>query len=147
MNNKELKNIIKSVIKECLYENVDHPIVIKKIKSFITDNGNFSVYDISNDIRDRGDMFTVFEDKNGWIVRNAFVPIELQRKGIATQFYIEMNKKSKQKTGKNLRSTQPRTLVTGENVHELSKDGIALWDSFVSKGLATKISDKNYIFK
>ena len=58
-----------------------------------------------------------------------------------------MNIKSKKKTGKNLRSTQPRVLNNGEVVHELSKEGIALWDSFVSKGLAVKLGDKNYVFK
>jgi hypothetical protein len=37
-------------------------------------------------------------------------------------------------------------LSNGETVHELSKDGIALWDSFVEKGLAKKLGEKNYIF-
>lgn len=121
-------------------------LVVKKIKSFKTNEGKFSIYDVSDDIRGRANMFTVFEDKNGWIVRNAFVPDELQRKGIASKFYIEMNQKSKQKTGKNLRSTQPRILFNGEIIHELSKYGVLLWDSFVNNGLAKKISEKNYIF-
>ena len=58
-----------------------------------------------------------------------------------------MNKESLKKTNHPLRSTQPRELSTGEIIHELSKDGIILWDSLVDKGLAEKISYKNYIFK
>lgn len=136
----ELRKIIKSNIYKYLNESYinESDLKIKKIKSFKTDEGNFSIYDFSDDIRGRANMFTVFEDSNGWIVRNAFVPNELQRKGLATKFYIDMNEKSKQKTGKNLRSTQPRKLSNGEIVHELSKDGIALWDNFVDKGLAKK---------
>lgn len=143
----ELREFITTTIREYLNEQVGdkHGLTLKKIKTFKTCEGKFSVYDISNDIRGRADMFTVFEDKNGWIVRNAFVPDELQRKGIATKFYIEMNEKSKQKTGIPLRSTQQRILSNGKIVHELSKDGISLWDSFVNKGLARKISEKNYI--
>ena len=144
----KLRKFIATTIREYLNEQIRNEtnLVMKKIKSFKTDEGKFSIYDVSEDIRGRANMFTVFEDKNGWIVRNAFVPDELQRKGIATKFYIEMNQKSKQKTGKNLRSTQPRMLSNGEIVHELSNDGISLWDSFVNKGLAKKISEKNYIF-
>lgn len=144
----KLRKSIATTIYEYLNEKMgkETDLVIKKIKSFKTDEGQFSIYDILDDIRGRVNIFTVFEDKNGWIVRNAFVPYESQRKGIATKFYIEMNQKSKQKTGKNLRSTQPRMLSNGEIVHELSRDGISLWDSFVNKGLAKKISEKNYIF-
>jgi hypothetical protein len=131
-------------IKEAVEKDGD--LSLKKIKSFKTSEGKFSIYDISDDVRGRANMFTVIEDKNGWIVRNAIVPDELRRKGIATRFYIEMNERSKQKTGKKLRSSQPRKLFTGEIVHELSKDSVALWDSFVKRGLAKKIGEKNYVF-
>ena len=41
----------------------------KKIKSFKTDEGNFSVYDTDKSGGvGRNAMFTVLEDKNGWIV-------------------------------------------------------------------------------
>ena len=92
------------------------------------------------------DMFTVLEDKNGWIVRNAIIPEELQQKGISTKFYLEMNKMSLKKTGKPLRSTQARILNNGKKVHELSDLGEKLWDSLVKKGYAKKISKKNYVF-
>lgn len=118
---------------------------IIKIKSFKTDEGEFDIYDINKD-RNRGYMFTVLKSKDGYIVRSAHVPSELQRKGIATEFYKKINEESKRKTNKPLRSTQPRTLIDGEVVHELSNDAIALWDSFVQKGLAKKLGDKNYIF-
>ena len=119
---------------------------VEKNKSFKTDEGKFSVYDIEKDVRNRADMFTVKEDKNGWIVRNVLIPENLQRKGLATEFYKRMNAESIKKTGKPLRSTRPRKLSTGEIVHELSEDGIKLWDSFVTKGLATKESEKMYSF-
>ncbi len=145
----EIRKYIATSLRKYLVEglNGNSNIVIKKIKAFKTDEGHFSSYDIANDIYGRATMFTVFEDTNGWIVRNAMVPDELQRKGIATDFYIKMNEKSKQKTGNPLKSTQPRKLSTGEVVHELSSNGIALWDSFVKQGLAVKLGNKNYVFK
>jgi len=120
---------------------------IKKQKSFVTNEGKFSIYDSEKDVRTRVNMFTVFEDKKGWIVRNSFVPVEQQKQGIATEFYKRMNVESIKKTGKPLRSTQQRILSSGEVVHELSKDGVSLWDSFVKKGYAEKLGDKNYVFK
>lgn len=119
---------------------------LKKIKSFKTDEGKFSVYDFDSDHR-RADMFTVFESKDGWIVRNALVPDDLQKQGIATDFYVWMNQESLKKTKKPLRSTLPRRLTSGEEVHELSNDGQRLWDSLVRKGLATKIGEKLYVMK
>lgn len=119
-----------------------------KVKTFTTDEGKFSIYDTEKSgARGRVDMFTVKEDNGGWIIRNAFVPDNLQRQGIATSFYKMMNNESLKKTKKPLRSTQPRVLSSGETVHELSKDGIAFWDSLVEKGYADKIGDKNYKFK
>jgi predicted transcriptional regulator len=117
-----------------------------KIKSFKTDEGNFSVYDIDKEHVGRADMFTVLEDKNGWIVRNALIPDEIQNKGIATKFYQKMNAESIKETGNPLRSTQERTLITGEKVHEISQEGIKLWESLVKKGFAEKLGDKNYQF-
>ncbi len=118
---------------------------VKRIKRFKSDDGFFSVYDIDT-THNRADMFTVLEDRKGWIVRNALVPDNMQKQGIATNFYIKMNNLSMKKTGYPLRSTQPRKLLSGQIVHELSIDGIRLWDSLVRKGLAVKLSDKNYKF-
>ncbi len=118
----------------------------RKTKSFKTDEGKFSVHDIEKDAP-RADMFTVHESPEGWVVRNALLPESMRRQGVATDFYKKMNAASIAATGKPLRSTQPRTLGTGEVVHELSSDGIALWDSFVVKGLAEKLGEKNYVFK
>lgn len=120
---------------------------LMKVRDFSTSEGKFSVYDISKNVRGRGDMFTVLKDKGGYIVRNAFVPDELQRQGIATEFYKMMNDESIRKTGNPLRSTRKRKLSSGEEVHELSSDGIRLWDSLVQKGLAVKLGDKDYVFK
>ena len=120
---------------------------IKKVKDFKTDEGAFSTYDVAKDVRGRADMFTVLKDKGGYVVRNALVPEEMRRKGVASKFYKQMNEESIRETGNPLRSTQPRKLVTGETVHELSPDAVALWESFVKKGIAEKIGDKNYRFK
>lgn len=119
-----------------------------KIKDFTTSEGKFTVYDVEKNIANlrRPAMFTVLKDKKGYIVRNVIVPDELQRKGIATEFYKFINDESIRKTKNPLRSTQSRTLSNGKTVHELSSDGIRLWDSLVSKGLAVKISEKNYKF-
>jgi len=118
-----------------------------KVKSFKTNEGNFDIYDIEKGgARGRTDMFTILKDKNGWIVRNAFVPDNLQKKGIATNFYKKMNDESLKATGKPLRSTQQRTLSNGEVVHELSLNAIKLWDSLVRGGYAEKLGEKNYRF-
>lgn len=123
----------------------DNSTTIKKIKSFKTDEGKFSVWDVDTDHR-RADMFTVWESNDGWIVRNALVPEDKQQQGIATDFYIRMNKLSILNTGNPLRSTQPRVLTTGAEVHELSSLGVKLWDSLVTKGYAKKLGNKNYVF-
>ena len=117
-----------------------------KVKSFETSEGDFDVYDLDENHKHRADMFVVFKDKKGWVVRNVIVPTEFQRKGLATKFYINMNKMSLKNTGKPLHSTQERKLSNGQIVHELSEDGIALWDSLVRDGYAKKVSDKNYVF-
>jgi len=119
---------------------------IKKIKSFKTDEGQFDVYDIDKEHR-RADLFTVERNKDGFIVRNVLLPENMKRKGIATEIYKKINEESLKITGKPLRSTPERILRTGERVHELSKDAIALWDSFVKSGIAIKISEKSYEFK
>lgn len=119
---------------------------VKKIKSFTTGEGVFSVYDVDDDHR-RGDMFTVHEHPEGFIIRNVLIPDEMRRQGIASDVYTRINKDSMKKTGFPLRSTRPRTLSSGEVVHELSSDGIALWDGLVRKGLAVKLGEKDYVFK
>ena len=125
---------------------VDVPKLLK-VKSFKTDEGNFDIYDTEKDgARGRVDMFTILKDKNGWIVRNAFVPDNLQKKGIATDFYKKMNEASIKATGNPLRSTQQRTLSNGEVVHELTPNAIKLWDSLVRDGFAEKLGEKNYRF-
>lgn len=113
-----------------------------------TDEGNFSAYDVEKKgPRGRASMFTVHKSDDGYVVRNALIPDTEQRKGIATAFYSAMNKESLARTGNPLRSTQARTLSTGEVVHELSPDAVALWDSFVHAGVAEKLGEKNYRFK
>jgi hypothetical protein len=122
---------------------------VKKVKSFTTGEGKFSIYDTEKveDVRDRPQMFTVLEDSGGHIVRNALVPEGSRRKGTATNFYKRMNEESLKKTGKPLRSTRPRKLMSGEVVHELTPDAISMWDSFVRQGLAEKTGEKLYNFK
>jgi hypothetical protein len=120
---------------------------IKKTKSFTTPEGRFSVYDIEKVPIGRGDMFTVWEHPDGWIIRNALVPDDLQQQNIATIFYQRMNAASIKATGKPLRSTQPRTLNSGEIVHELSPLAIKLWDRLTRWGEAEKIANKNYRFR
>ena len=128
---------------------VNAAIPMHKQKTFKTDEGKFSIYDAEKDpmkVKDRTSMFTVLEDKNGYIVRNAFIPPDLQHQGIATDFYKKTNEESWNKTGKPLRSTRARTLLTGETLTELSADGVRLWDSFVKKGYAEKLGEKDYRF-
>jgi len=122
---------------------------LQKIKDFKTSEGHFSVYDVEGGPgpRNRAAMFTVWKHSDGYIVRNAMVPEGLQRRGYATDFYIAMNRESLRTTGHPLRSSPPRTLTTGQTVHELSADAIAMWDSFVAKGWAEKLDHKTYVFK
>ena len=46
----------------------------------------------------KGTFLEFFKDKKGWVVRNVIVPTEFQRKGLATKFYINMNKMSLKNT-------------------------------------------------
>ena len=105
------------------------------IKKFTTCEGNFSVWDTEKSYR-RPDMFTVWEKSDGWVIRNALVPESSRRQGLATEFYTFINKLSLDSTGEPLRSTQPRKLLQGMEVFELSDAGRYLWDSLVKKGLA-----------
>lgn len=118
---------------------------VKKIRSLRTDEGKFSVWDVDADHR-RPDMFTVWEHPKGWVVRNVLIPEELRRRGIASRTYQTLNQLSLKATGHPLRSTQERTLLSGERVIELSDMGRALWDGFVGKGLAEPDGD-TYRFK
>ena len=118
---------------------------VKKIRSLRTEEGVFSVWDIDATHR-RPDMFTVWESKDGWIVRNVLIPEELQRMGIASKTYRTLNQLSLKATGKPLRSTQERTLMNGQQVLELSGQGRGLWDSLVGKGMAERVGD-TYKFK
>jgi predicted GNAT family acetyltransferase len=138
---------VRDRIRNILLEAVgDHIPEIKRVNTFRTEEGKFSAYDIDKDVRNRPYMFTVWERKDGYIIRNALVPDEMQRRGIASDFYFRMNQESRRKTGNPLTSTQERRLFSGKVVHELSGDAEALWDSFVRKGWAEKLSEKNYRF-
>ena len=125
---------------------IEMPVVILT-KKFKTDEGGFSVYDICIDHRDRGDMFTVFKSPEGWIIRNVLIPYHMRRNGIATDFYIKMNRESIKLTGNPLRSTRKRKLESGQVVHDLSKPAILFWDSLVNKGHAEKFEEKTYSMK
>ena len=113
---------------------------VEKVRSLTTEEGTFSVWDVDSRHR-RPDMFTVWEHPDGWIVRNVLVPDDMQRQGIATQTYQKLNQLSVKATGHPLRSTQARTLLTGENVLELTDQGRAMWDSFTRKGMAEPTDD------
>ena len=119
---------------------------IEKQDSFETDEGVFTNYKLVGDNR-KMPTFTVFESKDGWIVRNAHIPESEQNKGIGTKFYQYINLKSIEKTGKPLRSTQLRKLSSGIEVFELSYLGHKLWDSLTKKGLAVKNKNGTYEFK
>jgi hypothetical protein len=122
---------------------------IRSQKKFKTDEGQWEVFDIEpdeNKVRGRPSMFTVLKSKDGYVVRNAYLPQEMQKQGIGSSFYQRMNAESVAKTGKPLRSSPPRTLMTGETITELSPEGVALWESLVRKGLAKKTGEKQYIF-
>jgi len=118
---------------------------VKKIRSLKTEEGAFSIWDIDATHK-RPDMFTVWEHPDGWIIRNALVPEEMQRQGIATSFYKRMNQLSLAKTGKPLRSTQARTRLDGQDVLELSDAGKAMWDKYVEREIAEPVGD-TYQFK
>lgn len=119
---------------------------IEKQDSFETDEGVFTNYKLVGDNR-KMPTFTVFESKDGWIVRKADIPESEQNKGIGTKFYQYINLKSIEKTGKPLRSTQPKKLSSGIEVFELSYLGHKLWYSLTKKGLAVRNKNGTYEFK
>ena len=92
---------------------------------------------------DGGGYARVEENKTGFIVSNIIIAKENQGKGIATDFYVKMNNLSLEKTGKPLQSIK----ADKTGLIELSDEGKAMWDSFVKKGIAIKISEKKYRFK
>lgn len=122
------------------------PSKVKCTKTFRTEEGMFSVYDVEKDARGRADMFTVFMDGKGWIVRNVLLPAEMRGKGVATRFYQHMNELSIRHDGNPLRSSR-MVKVREEELIQLSNEGVCLWNSFVRKGLAIKNGHKDYEFK
>lgn len=110
-------------------------IVLHKLGTRKTSDGTFTVYDYEKNPDGRPNMFTVLEDKDGWVVTIAFVPPEMQGLGISKDFHIEMNTRSIKTTGNPLKSS-----------NELSNDGIKFWDALVKKGYAIKHGDKDYSF-
>lgn len=102
-------NYILSLNEFSKYRNVVfiiNDMVIKPIKKVKSEKyGKCTMYDIEDDPR-RPTLFTVSENKNGWVMVNSNIPEEMRRTGIATQFYLNINDLSMVKTGKPLRSNR-----------------------------------------
>jgi hypothetical protein len=113
---------------------------IKKIKSFKTEEGIFSTWGIDRD------LFTVWENPKGWIIRNMLIPEGLRRQGLAFNFHKKMNILSYQKTGVPLQTVLPRK-VGDTFLREFSDEAEKLWEYMVDKGLAVKIDYKRYMMK
>lgn len=126
--------------------NIKKQTGLRKVKSFRTEEGNFETYDINISHPGRPDMFTLYKGKDGYVVRNVVVPEDKQRNGLATEFYIAANQLSIEKTGQPLKSSPSRKIYDGSMVTELTDDGVKLWESFVAKGYAEKLGDKQYRF-
>ena len=121
-------------------------LYFKKIFKFKSSEGNFSTWDIDNNHLSRPDMFTVWEHKDGWVIRNSIIPEEFQQQSIGTQFYIKMNEFSVKQTKNPLRPSPERILNNGTPVIELSELGEKLWSSLVKKSHAIKVGNKKYKF-
>lgn len=108
--------------------------------TFNYESGNkVTQYNVSDNI---GGYARVEEYSDGFVITNVIMGSEGRRKGYATKLYEKANKDSIKKTGKTLQSIKP-----DENgLIELSEDGKALWESFVRKGKAKKITTDRYRF-
>jgi predicted GNAT superfamily acetyltransferase len=106
--------------------------------SFVNDRGNkVTQYNISG-----GGYARVEKYKDGFVVSNIIIEKENRGKGYAKKLYEDLNKESLKETGKTLQSIKRDS----NNKIELSKEGKALWMSFVNKGKAKEISKNRFRF-
>jgi len=101
-------------------------------------HGTLVAYDVEkkmSNLGNRNPMFTVDESANGYEIRGAWIPENLQRKGISTKFFQFMNNESKKKTKKPLKLS-----------NDLSSDGKQLIQGLISKGMVHEL-DGQYFFK
>ena len=106
--------------------------------SFTNDRGNEV-----NQYKIKGGGYARLEKyKDGYVVSNIILENPNRGKGYATKLYKELNKESIDETNKPLQSIKPDENGT----IELSKDGKALWESFVKKGIAEIIGKNRYKF-
>jgi hypothetical protein len=97
------------------------------------DDDNIAFYQIEGALE--GEGFSVEKNSNGYIVYLINIPKKLQRKGIATAFYNELNRVSILNTGSSVKSSPM-----------LTKEGEAMWEGFVKKNLAKKLKNGQYRF-
>jgi hypothetical protein len=117
-----------------------NPVDFIESHSFIGDNGNeYTQYKVSSG---HGGYARVEKSRDGFVINNVIIDEAGRGKGAATRLYIAVNKQSVKATGKTLQSIKKDR--TGKI--EISSDGKALWESFVKKGLAKKISKDRYRF-
>ncbi len=108
--------------------------------SFTNDRGNeVTQYKLNSGA---GGYARVEKSPDGFVVTNVIIDESARGKGVATRFYTYVNKQSVKATGKTLQSIKKDK----NGKIELSADGKALWESFVKKGLAKKISKGRYRF-
>ena len=106
--------------------------------SFVNVRGNkVTQYNISG-----GGYARVEKYKDGFVVSNIIIEKENRGKGYAKKLYENLNKESLKETGKTLQSIKRDS----SNKIELSKEGKALWMSFVNKGKAKEISKNRFRF-
>lgn len=107
--------------------------------SFINDRGNrvdqYSIYG--------GGYARVEKWKDGFEMTNVIIHQENRGKGYATKLYQKVNKESVKSTGNTLQSVKRNP----DGSLEFSADGVALWKSFVRKGMAEDIGDGRFRFK
>jgi len=126
-------------------------------KKFSTEEGLFEVYSIiaetqqpihpGEKVNNRAGVISIHKTKNGFMIRNILLSDDIQRLGVGTEIYEKINKKSIIETGKPLISTQPRELMNGDIVHELTPSSRGLWEKFVKDEKAEKIENNSYRFK
>ena len=110
-----------------------------KTRTFEKKGSKYSAYNIEGGHGEGGEEnFIIREKPDGFVVDSVLLPEYLQRKGVATDFYKQINERSIKETGNSLKSSP---------ISSLSSEGESLWNGLVKKGLAEKIGKDGYQFK
>ncbi len=153
----ELIKLMESKPSSPLAQEVGKVGEFKLDREYVVEGNKFDEYFLNGDKR-KGQITVDKNPKLGWRIRNVFVDDgatisgtpnnpNLQRKGLATRAYEDLNRLSIKETGKPLRSSEIFGAKNKTGFTTLNEAGQKLWKNLVKLGKAELVDNLYYRFK